>query len=78
MTLLKMIMITSRFASDSLTRNVFRIGTNHVGNHRMREGALVSRFNRSEAYRKRYKGKHLYSIWKECYGPGARAATVTS
>lgn len=78
MTLLKMIMIISKFIYDSLTRNVFRIRTNHVGNHRMHDKAIVSRFNRSETYRKRYKGKHLYSIWKECYGPGSRTATVTS
>jgi len=43
-------------------RNVLRIGR-HVADHRMRDGAVVASFNRSEAYRKRYQGRHFAKIW---------------
>lgn len=71
MTSIKAMMIIINFLIQSIQRNILRKGSSHVANHIVRDGSLLPRFTRSESYRRRYKGKHTYSIWKECYGPGA-------
>lgn len=48
---------------QGLKRNVFRI--HGVGGaHRMREGAVVANWNRSESFRRRYRGRHFLRIWE--------------
>lgn len=73
--MLKILMTLIRFFFISVGRNVLRLGRGHVASHRMREGALVANWNRSDSYRRRYKGGHFYSLRKEINGLSASTTT---
>lgn len=72
----KTIMTIVKFVINSIYRNVFRTG--HVGEHHMRDGAVISRITRSDSFRRRYSGRHNYNIWKQCYGSGSSYTTATA
>ena len=61
--IIKFIWLLIKLTAIGFGRNVLRIG-GHGGDHRMREGAVVSRFARSDSYRRRYLGRHQRNIWE--------------
>ena len=77
--MLKAITTIAKFMLESVSRNIFRVGSGHIPDHRMFDGASVySRMTRSESFRRRYVGRHNYNIWKQCYGPGSINSATTA